>query len=96
MQKQAPQMKESTKLESQASIMLGPQVIMDRPANIFSIWHTKAGGEKSGEVTSVDMSGNIFIGLDFSFFSRFLSVTAVLMICWLAHNWLEFRKFDGI
>ena len=71
MQKQAPQMKDRTKLESQASIMLGPQVIMDRPANILSIWHTEEGVGKSGEVTSVDMSGNSFIGLDFSYILDF-------------------------
>ena len=61
MQKQAPQMKDRTKLESQASIMLGPQVIMDRPANILSIWHTEEGVEKSGEVTSIDMSGIVLL-----------------------------------
>ena len=35
MQKQAPQTKEMTKLDNQANNMLGPQVIMLSPANIF-------------------------------------------------------------
>ena len=36
MQKQAPHTKEITKLDSHANNMLGPQVIMLSPANIFT------------------------------------------------------------
>ena len=40
MQKQAPHMKDTTKLESQASIMLGPHAIMDNPPNILYLLYT--------------------------------------------------------
>ena len=60
MQKQAPQMKEMTRLDTQASIMLGPQLNMDNPPNIFNEFNSwcRCRLSRSGEV----LQGNASIG----------------------------------
>ena len=54
MQKQAPQMKDKTKLETQASIMLGPQLSMDRADNILTRF-------SSGSKQTLGVEGDIYI-----------------------------------